>query len=247
MEHDPVIVMGMHKSGTTLLAEMLHKGGTPMFAGNHSPDYEGGIKYERPLCQEINRFILGVSEMPYSLDPIWERKLRPLSAGDAARLMEETAGKPWGFKDPRTTITYPVWAETFPKGPRVYIYRSHEEVMQRYAGKLPWLKKMKRMRRALLAWVHYNERVWLNLSSDKKAGRPCVVIRYEELMEQPALIPQIEKTLGLKLFDARNWDLRRNRAPTRSRTVDCLGLGLRGRVSRLYQRLNRESLAAPGA
>lgn len=249
MERDPVIVMGMHKSGTTLVAEMVHKGGTPMFSGNHTPDYEGGIKYERPLCQEINRSILGLTGMPYSLDPIWRRRLLPVDPRDAARLREEIGGQAWGFKDPRTTITYRVWSEIFPRGPRLYVFRSHEEVMQRYAGKLAFTKKIKKMRGALSAWVNYNERVWKNLLSDKKAGRPYALIRYEELMDQPALITKIEQLAGLKLFDARNWDLRRSRVQDRSKFFPLLTLGLAHRVSQIYQRLGRESLtaAAPGA
>lgn len=247
MEGDPVIVMGMHKSGTTLVAEMVHKGGTSMFSGNHTPDYEGGIKYERPLCQEINRLILGLTGMPYSLDPIWQRKLLPVDPRDKARLREEIGSAAWGFKDPRTTITYPVWSELFPRGPRLYVFRSHEEVMQRYGGKLSFKKKIKKMRGALSAWVNYNERLWENLVSDKKAGRPYALIRYEQLMDQPALITKIEQLTGVKLFDARNWDLRRSRVQDRSKIFPLLTLGLGHRVSRIYQRLGGEALSAPAS
>src|SRR5207244_965187 len=89
---DPVIVMGMAQCGTTLLAEMVHRGGTPMYAGNVDPSYDDGIKYERRLCQAINRQILGVprdGKNPYSTEPMWQWSLRSFPVHELQLLQDE--------------------------------------------------------------------------------------------------------------------------------------------------------------
>lgn len=52
------IVLGMHKSGTTLVSESLHKSGIHM--GNFPPElgYDGGNKYEHHEAQATNRKLL---------------------------------------------------------------------------------------------------------------------------------------------------------------------------------------------
>lgn len=240
---DPVIVMGMMRSGTTLLAEMVHKGGTPMFPimENVDPSYDGGIKYERPLAHELNLLILGQPQKGEAID-LAGRALHPLPPADLERLLAEVPDGPWGFKDPRTTLTYPVWSEAFPRGPRLYIYRGHEEVL-RYYNRRPGLShrvlRVLRVRRAAHSWVYFNEKLLENLRSDQSAGRPYALVRYEELMEDKALIERLEKAVGVPLFDARNWDLRRGKvAGSEQNLVYRLALsGYEKRIAKLYQEL----------
>ena len=150
---NPVIVVGMARSGTTLISEMLHQAGTSMFAEGMNPEYDGGNKYERVSCQDINLEILGVKSVP-AISTIWEKPLRDISDSSLEALNAEVGSEPWGFKDPRTTITYAAWRKVFPKGPTIYTYRHHGEVMRHYfrTAKNP-TSQVRRTRRALRAWI----------------------------------------------------------------------------------------------
>lgn len=244
---EPVIVMGMMRSGTTLIAEMIHKGGTPMFVGDLDPSYNGGIKYERPLTHEINLAILGLSKNRHGIDMVGLPVRQEPSAEQLQRLADEVGDAPWGFKDPRTTLTYPAWCKVFPKGPRVYVYRNHEEVLRFYFNSREGAKKrIKRVRRAAVAWLYYNERVLENMRADQAARRPHALVRYEELMEEKSLIERIEEAAGVKLADARNWDLRRNKVSSgRERLIYRLAtVGLAGRVTSAYNELGALRITA---
>jgi hypothetical protein len=138
----------------------------------------------------------------------------------------------------------------FPKGPRVYVYRNHEEVLRFYFNSREGAKRrIKRVRRAAVAWLHFNERVLENIRSDRAAGRPHALVRYEELMEEKSLIDLVEGAIGVKLADARNWDLRRNKVSSgRERLIYRLAtVGLAGRIAKAYSGLGALRITANAA
>ena len=241
--HDPVVVMGMSRSGTTLVAEMVHKGGTPMFSGDLDPQYDRGIKYERPLCHDINLQIFGKEGDDKGMGTIWslwKLPLQSISTTNLKKLEAEVGSAPWGFKDPRTTLTYAKWCEVFPGGARIYVYRDHAEVVRHrlYTGE-PLRKRLKKMRRAVEAWAEYNSSLIDNLEADRQAGRPAVLVRYEELMVQDDLVRLMSEAVGIPLFDARNPKLRRNKVTGFKDAFLCraASLGYEGRLKTLYEKL----------
>jgi hypothetical protein len=245
---DPVIVMGMAQCGTSLLAEMVHRGGTPMFTGNEDPSYDDGLKYERPLCKAINRRLLGVprdSKGPHSILPLWTWTLQPFPREELTLLKKEVGGSAWGFKDPRTTHTYEMWLEVFPEGARLYSYRGHREYLRRCL-RIKRKIRIRRARQEMNAWLAYNEAIVRNCERDQADGRPWALLFYDELMQDPQLIRRAEEVTGIPLFDARNPDLRRtepakslNSLPLRDRFyVFCAEFGKHSRLRRLYARLD---------
>lgn len=250
--HDPVMVMGMSRSGTTLLAEMVHKGGTPMFSGDLDPRYDQGIKYERPLCQTINRQILGLGPDVHlsTINFLWKLPLQPIEPHLLEELGREVGENPWGIKNPRTTLTYPMWCGAFPRGVRLYVYRSHREVARYYLrNRKPLRKGFKHMRRSIIAWINYNEHLLENLKSDQAAGRTAALVRYEELMEYADLVPILSETVGLSLADARDFSLRRNKIVSRKETLLCdlASFGLNSRLQNLYRQLEAARVQSPTA
>lgn len=244
---DPIIVMGMHKSGTTLVAEMLHRGGTPMMQGEGDFSYDSGTKYEREITQRINLRLLNArpnTQYLPALMPIWNWPLSPFPTDLLPELEADAGTGVWGFKDPRTTVTYPAWAAQFPTGARFYVYRSHREFLRRcFARSGAKSRRLWRARREFSAWFAYNECILRNHQLDEIAGRASVVLRYEELMSAPKLVPRASKASGVTLFDARNFALRRTRdeAPkTRLETVYLWAgeLGNRARLTELLARLS---------
>ena len=138
----PVIIIGMHRSGTTMIANMLQQLGLfigsdlednseSMFFINHN-DWlleQGGCAWDNPsnifwsMCQND---ILGLS-VEYIRD-----RLRGLPTikyvGVKRAVCNENLllglSQPWGWKDPRTTFTLPVWHQIFPDLRIIHIYRN---------------------------------------------------------------------------------------------------------------------------
>ena len=127
----PLIVIGMHRSGTSLLTALLHRAGVPM--GN-----DRNVHDESAFFLELNKFLfraahadwdypqpvlllLEVPELRHAL--VEHLRSRCASRGTRAYLgwrrflrgsrLEAQPG-PWGWKDPRNTFTLPLWLEVFP-------------------------------------------------------------------------------------------------------------------------------------
>ncbi len=70
------IVLGMHKSGTTLVAQTLHAAGINMGDFDESLTYDTNNKYERHDTQELNRDLLHGYLIP-PLDYLLRKPFRP--------------------------------------------------------------------------------------------------------------------------------------------------------------------------
>jgi hypothetical protein len=134
----PVIVLGMHRSGTSLVAQMLHVGG--LFIGRGARAF-----FEDPWFHALNESFLQRAGASWYLpgpyleqrpDPAYHRECVELArarlgrsfSSDFLGLRRRTPllGKPvreWGWKDPRTCLTLPVWREVFPGARLLHIVR----------------------------------------------------------------------------------------------------------------------------
>ncbi|NLF39602.1 sulfotransferase [bacterium] len=143
----PVIVIGMHRSGTSMVTDVLESLG--LFSGVcRDPNEEAwfflklndwlleqsGGNWENP--QPI-RWLLGNPDIRLlAADYIrhvfrtpgivsflgWKRFL-------ACRSLE-AIGEPWGWKDPRNTFTLPLWLDLFPEAKVIHIFRHGVDVAQ---------------------------------------------------------------------------------------------------------------------
>ena len=129
-----VVVLGMHKSGTTLVAETLHRSGIAMIESEVAGGYDDGNKMERAATCALNMDLLD-DQGTESL-----RLIRPLSpdadnATHKDRARELTAGLgpgPWGFKDPRTLLTFDFWQDVLDAPVLIGVYRDPVEVFRHY-------------------------------------------------------------------------------------------------------------------
>ena len=118
---DLILLVGMHRSGTSLLGSMLQDLGVALpgelLAGDrHNPDgyserYDV-VALQEQLLIELGRWWPGPSGM-LALPPQWqeapstkraERRLRDLLANEATKQT-----KTWAIKDPRTSLLLPLW------------------------------------------------------------------------------------------------------------------------------------------
>lgn len=141
---DPIIITGMHRSGTTLIAKILTECG--IYLGNDLDK-----NYESFFFQNINEWILrrlgGSWSCPKNLDYIIqnqiifdELKSYVKEELDSFWITEYTSiknyflGKSkifnnnWGWKDPRNIFTLKLWMELFPNSKIIFVYRNGIDV-----------------------------------------------------------------------------------------------------------------------
>ena len=143
----PVLLIGMHRSGTSMLTRMLSELG--LFIGQRLDENS-----ESTFFQGLNDWILRASggswERPQAIrELLAEQELRDLTREYLAHMLDSPRAlsylgprrylrhrsahrlsDPWGFKDPRTTFTLPLWLELFPEARVVHVRRHGVAVAQ---------------------------------------------------------------------------------------------------------------------
>lgn len=206
------VVLGMHKSGTTLISQNLHHSGINMMDSvDPSLDYDQGNKWERESTKAINHELLG-SEGEFSLAARRPRALvvSPELRGRIRELIRANSERygDWGFKDPRTCLTYDVWASVLPEHRIVVVYRSPQEAWEHYR-RASARNILQSALFLLRRWCEYNGAIVRYLQQTKS---PFVVIQYERFMTQREEFERLEKFIGRKLSDQRKAKLYRSRA-----------------------------------
>src|SRR5262245_40061722 len=130
----PVCVVGMHRSGTSLVTQLLHSCG--LYLGHDDdlmppgPDNAAGF-WENTKFVGINDEVLnalgGGWDCPPPPPDNWttDRRLQRR----ASVLLRQFLGRgPWGWKDPRTSLTLPFWKGCCPNSREVVCLRNPLEV-----------------------------------------------------------------------------------------------------------------------
>jgi hypothetical protein len=212
MPTNPLIIIGMHRSGTSLLTQWLyrcglHVGDELMIAnGANEQGYFEDMDFVR-----VHENLLRSSALPDT--GLTDKALPELSSPKKEtiiRLLEikDTGPAPWGWKDPRTCLFLPVYRQLIPHAKYILIYRDYKfcvySLIKRMLKdeKVEYLKSGKR--NAPLRWKWYKEarirrallekhaeaylRVWLHynkalLCHAEALGREyCPVVNYHSLL-----------------------------------------------------------------
>jgi len=196
------IVLGMHKSGTTLVSQTLHHSGIQMGDSfDESAEYRDN-KYEWREPFLINLDLLGADEKNYfSLD-----YYKPFEPTPPTHIQErirslvslrESSSTDWGFKEPLTCLTYGPWSNNLPPHKLIGVYRSPSQVLKHYnAG----LKHPHLGFRALRAWSNYNHAM---LNALRSREEHSILLRYEELMSGSREFKRLEAFADRPLTDRR--------------------------------------------
>lgn len=145
MAKQPIIIIGMHRSGTSMVAEILGRLGLFMGAdleiNNESKFFiklnawllrECGAKWDRPistsmLLENATLAELTLDYLTYQLSNWPVHKYSGLVRYVILDL-PITPQTPWGWKDPRNTFTLPVWLQLFPEAKVIHVYRNGVDI-----------------------------------------------------------------------------------------------------------------------
>lgn len=131
----PIVVLGMHRSGTSLVAGLLHHLG--VFMGEDFPtDDSPWCHYEDPAFVSLNQQLLtsagGSWRNPPSLESLW-RGSHNYNEQIQRLIRDRYAHNHWGWKDPRTSLTVPIWHHhltLWPSKPKyVMVWRERETIV----------------------------------------------------------------------------------------------------------------------
>ncbi len=200
----PIIVTGMHRSGTSLVSNLLGDAGVDMGPGKRT-----GKKYfEDHAFVDLHRKMLDVClprEVPGMADWGWTEGGSFDNTGatrfvDQARALtrkrERGRGEHWGWKDPRTTLFLEFWDELIPDARYLLLYRFPWEVadsMQRLGADV----FLDNPEYAHSIWRFYNERIlaFANRHSDR-----CLLVSVNGLRHRfEEFRVLVEQKLGITL------------------------------------------------
>ncbi|MHA1341455.1 MAG: sulfotransferase [Promethearchaeota archaeon] len=202
------IVLGMHKSGTSLISRMFHESGINMGTFDKKIDYYNGQKYERSDIHNVIVKMLNVNDV-HSLDtiPPFEEKLiqknLPLFINILCTC--DSNYDHWGFKNPRTIFIYNFIKPFLSDHKLICIYRNLDGVLSHYFQYINY--NLKYLFKVIKAWKIYNEKMTEII---EKAEVDFILLNYEKLMSNSKQIKRLESFLNLQLKDCRSKNKKRS-------------------------------------
>jgi hypothetical protein len=191
----PVMVVGMHRSGTSFLTGSLQQAGLEL--GSHSAWNPHNLKGNRENLEIVafHDALLAARGCAWDNPPTERIKWTPDEEHQAKQLIADYQGVArWGFKDPRSLLVVDGWLELIPDLKFVGIFRHPTAVAQSLEarGGMP-------LEQALKLWKAYNEKL---LQLHKLFAFPLLCFDEDEatlhdklniILQQMALAPLIEE------------------------------------------------------
>jgi 2-polyprenyl-3-methyl-5-hydroxy-6-metoxy-1,4-benzoquinol methylase len=181
----PVCIAGMHRSGTSVVARVLSDCGlylgsedelTKPDANNREGSWENFCFVE--LNDELLAAFDGRWDQPPQLPMGWEERpeVEPLRDRAVELIRRFETHEPWGWKDPRNTLTLPFWRRLIPGMSVVACVRDPREVALSLVD-----RGFSSEADALDLWLGYYQRLVDTIPFDE-----LTVVQFDALFERPA-------------------------------------------------------------
>ncbi len=198
-EQPVLIVAGMHRSGTSLTASLLQSAGLDI--GRQL--LEGNFSNVKGHFENLDFFNFHREALfSIGLNDGWtaERTVHvPEYYVDKAKTLIQTNAsltKPWGWKDPRTTLFLNFWGDFIPTAKFLLLYRSPWEVIDSLyrRGDITFHHNPKF---ALDVWTNYNQII---LDFYNRFPEKCLLAHLKQVVDHPtAFIELLSQRLSIPL------------------------------------------------
>lgn len=204
--HKPVIIMGMHRSGTSMLAQVLHQSGIHM--GVHRDHNFEALHFlsinQRAMWQAGGDWHMPVVPAEQCFDTWSAQELFYIHLALKKRyayLKYVFLNQRWGWKDPRNTFTLPHWLRLFPEAKVVHLIRHGWDVAislknrNQKTGEV-YVREFDDLQVGFQLWSSYlNQAFSYDISS-------IIHLKYEDLIAlNPIEIQRLEGFLNVKIKD----------------------------------------------
>lgn len=199
MSH-PLVISGMHRSGTSLIASVLQAAGLAIGCEIAAPGL-GNPRghFEDPDFLELHEEMLAAEgESCFSIGENFVPPVDGKFVRRAQGLVAARSGLPaWGWKDPRTCLFLDFWEPILPEARYLFLYRHPVDValsLWRRNGDLelreaPW--------RSIRAWEGYNRRL---LEFHDRHPERCLLAQVPAVAaDLPALVRRVQEKLQIPL------------------------------------------------
>jgi hypothetical protein len=178
-----IVVLGMHRSGTSALLGVVHRLGVPIGSTTLADVYEHpeAVDFNERLLFHFGRGWDCLGSLPHSwwMDPGVEAYKQELNS----IICREFGKYPlWGIKDPRMCITLPVWLAAFAslsiQPVFIVAIRNPLEIAKSHARRDEFSQQ-----KSILLWMNY-----MLAAEYHSRGRQRLFINYSELMADPEAV-----------------------------------------------------------
>jgi len=194
----PLVITGMHRSGTSLVASLFAGAGVNVGTrligasrGNARGHWEDLDFYEfHARVLEANG--VGSEGFSCAADLIVPPPLRDEAVAVVAA--KAAAATPWGWKDPRTTLFLEFWQSLLPEAVFVFVFRSPWEVADSLFRRGDELF-VRHPAFAVRVWHRYNRRI---LDFCTAHAPRCLVTEVTQMVADPAAVfAEVRERLGV--------------------------------------------------
>lgn len=190
----PILLLGMHRSGTSCLAGSLQQRGLYLGEVYESRPHNRKGNRENQRIMDLNNAVLAASDARWDRPPPaglrWDTACAAEREAIVAGLEAGSAGAAWGFKDPRTLLTLPFWRERLPDARLVATFRHPARVARSLHARDPSMS----IEAGLALWAAYNERLLA-----VHAREPFPIVSFDADAEAYAgAIDRLARHIGLR-------------------------------------------------
>jgi hypothetical protein len=194
-----LIIIGMGRSGTSLVSSVLQKSGlfigdsllgaTPHNINGHFENVDFYNFHKKALA------FLSLNTDGWVLQTIEE--LNNEFEIEAREIIKQNSREQWGWKDPRTTLFLPFWEKLIPEAKYIFLYRNPWDVADSLfrRAKDPFMDEDPVL--ALKFWDFYNKQI---INMYKKHEAESILINIDDILNDiPSFIIRINRKLGFYL------------------------------------------------
>jgi len=204
MENSPpfpaLVIAGMHRSGTSLAASLVASAGVHLGERLMGPERGNPLGHFEDLdFYELHQRALAANGLGREGFTCQDSIAVPPAVGDAFDLLikrRRGLGRPWGWKDPRTTLFLEAWRERLPEAVFLLVFRRPWEVVDSLLRRGDTAFAVN-PRLAADVWLAYNRRLHDFFLAHRDR---CLLVETARVARDPAgMIADVGRLMGVNL------------------------------------------------